>query len=93
MTRRLAAACTIGLAARAPRAAAQNLVVTNARILDGTGRVIESGSSERRSPTSCGRSNWCSRQRTRHDCDQKRGRLGHEAISLARWKRARSSTW
>lgn len=44
MTRRLAAACTICLAACAPRAAAQNLVVTNARILDGTGRVIESGS-------------------------------------------------
>lgn len=44
MTRRLAAACTICLAAWAPRAAAQNLVVTNARILDGTGRVIESGS-------------------------------------------------
>ena len=37
-------ACTICLALSAQDVAAQALVVTNARILDGTGRVIENGS-------------------------------------------------
>ena len=37
-------ACTICLALSAQHVAAQTLVVTNARILDGTGRVIENGS-------------------------------------------------
>ena len=40
----LTLACTIWLALSAQHVAAQALVVTNARILDGTGRVIESGS-------------------------------------------------
>jgi len=40
----LTLACTICLALSAQHVAAQALVVTNARILDGTGRVIENGS-------------------------------------------------
>jgi imidazolonepropionase-like amidohydrolase len=40
----LTLACTLCLALSAQHVAAQTLVVTNARILDGTGRVIENGS-------------------------------------------------
>jgi enamidase len=40
----LTLACTVCLALSAQHVAAQGLVVTNARILDGTGRVIENGS-------------------------------------------------
>jgi len=40
----IAGACLLCLAGSVGNAAAQNLVVTNARILDGTGRVIERGS-------------------------------------------------
>src|SRR5262245_37721443 len=40
----LTLACTLCLALSAQHVAAQALVVTNARILDGTGRVIENGS-------------------------------------------------
>jgi enamidase len=40
----LGLACTLCLALSAQHVAAQALVVTNARILDGTGRVIENGS-------------------------------------------------
>jgi imidazolonepropionase-like amidohydrolase len=40
----LTLACTICLALSTQHVAAQTLVVTNARILDGTGRVIENGS-------------------------------------------------
>lgn len=36
--------CAVGLALSAQAVSAQNLVITNARILDGTGRVIERGS-------------------------------------------------
>ena len=40
----LTLACTICMALSAQHVAAQALVVTNARILDGTGRVIGNGS-------------------------------------------------
>ena len=42
MTRTLALIAVLLIAA-VPDLAAQNLVITNARILDGTGRVIERG--------------------------------------------------